>query len=157
VWAVGFPLAVWYDLRDDGPDAANPDHNYGLLDSGGNEKPAMKAIQTLMGLVGGHRYAGMAGETPPGLHAMRWDGSTDTILVVWSDQPGGRRTVEYTRRGLISATDMMGQAVKSKDLPSGEAQVQIDDTAGPIYLHWTAASPDSLAQEAEGGHGSRSR
>jgi hypothetical protein len=33
----------------------------------------------------------------------------------------------------------MGQAVKSKDLRSGEAQVQIDDTTGPIYLRWTAA------------------
>jgi hypothetical protein len=145
VWAVGFPLAVWYDLRDDGPDATNPEHNYGLLDSGGNEKPAMKAIRTLTTLVGEHKYAGMVGETPPGLHAMRWDGSTETIFIVWSDQSGDRRTVEYTKRGLISATDMMGQAVKSKDLPSGEAQVQIDDTAGPIYLRWTAASVDAFA------------
>jgi hypothetical protein len=146
VWAVGFPLAVWYDLRDDGPDATNPEHNYGLLDSGGDEKPAMKAIRTLMDLVGRHRYAGMADETPPGLHAMRWEGSTDTILVVWSDQPGGRRTIEYRKRGLISSTDMTGQAVKSKDLPSGEAQVQIDDATGPIYLHWTAASFDAFAR-----------
>jgi hypothetical protein len=88
----------------------------------------------------------MVGETPPGLHAMRWDGSADTIFVVWNDQSGGRRTIEYTKRGLISVTDMMGQAVKSKDLPSGEAQVQIDDTAGPIYLHWTAASVDALVR-----------
>jgi hypothetical protein len=149
VWAVGFPLAVWYDLRDDGPDATNPDHNYGLLDSAGNEKPAIKAIRTLMDLVDRHRYAGMAGETPPGLHAMRWDGSTDTILVVWSDRPSFRRTVEYTKRGLISATDIMGQAVKSKNLPSGEAQVKIDDTTGPIYLHWRAASLDVHTEEPE--------
>ena len=27
-WAVGLPLAVWYDLRDDGTDPANPEHNF---------------------------------------------------------------------------------------------------------------------------------
>ena len=110
-----------------------------------------------MGLIGGHSYAGMAGEMPPGLHAMRWDGSTDTILIVWSDQPGARRTVAYTKRGLISAIDITGQAIKSKDLPSDETQVQIEDTTGPIYLRWKAASHDAPAKNTEAGHGSWSR
>ena len=53
VWTLGLPLAAWYDLRDDGPDPANPEDNYGLLDSSGNEKLAMKAVRTLMGVIGG--------------------------------------------------------------------------------------------------------
>jgi hypothetical protein len=140
VWAVGLPLAVWYDLRDDGTDPANPEHNYGLLDSSGNEKPAMQAIHTLMRVAGDRKYVGMIQETPAGIHAMRLDGSTDTVLVVWTDQPDGRRTVEYPKHNLISATDLMGQAVKSKDRPSGHAQVEIDGAAGPIYLLWTSGS-----------------
>jgi hypothetical protein len=137
VWAVGLPLAVWYDLRDDGPDSENPEHNYGLLDSSGNEKPAMIAIRTSMGAVRGRKYAGMLQEAPAGMHAIRLDGSADTLLIVWTDQPGGRRTVEYTKRGLVSATGLMGQAVKSKDRPAGEVRVDIDEASGPIYLLWT--------------------
>jgi hypothetical protein len=157
VWTARLPLAVWYDLRDDGTDPGNPEHNYGLLDSSGNEKPAMKAIGTLMGVVRDRKYAGMIEETPAGIHAMRLDGSTDTILVVWTDQPDGRRTVEYPKHNLASATDLMGQPLKSKDRPSGQAQVEIDGGAGPIYLQWTSGSrgglhPDpALAEVGTGG------
>jgi hypothetical protein len=146
VWTAGLPLAVWYDLRDDGPDRLNPEHNYGLLDSDGNEKPALKAIRNLMGAVNGRKYAGMMQEAPTGLHAMRLDGSADAILIVWADRPG-RRAVEYSKRALISATDVMGQPIKSKSGPSGEARVEIDDAAGPIYLRWSATVPlKSVAQ-----------
>jgi hypothetical protein len=139
VWTVGLPLAVWYDLRDDGTDPANQEHNYGLLDSSGNEKPAIRAIQTLMSVVSGRKYGGMIAETPEGIHAMRMDGSTDTILIVWTDQPDGRRKIEYPIHNLISATDLMGQAVKSKDGHNGQARVEIDGAGGPIYLLWNSA------------------
>ena len=142
VWTVGLPLAVWYDLRDDGTDPANPEHNYGLLDSSGNEKPAIKAIRTLMSVVSGRKYAGMILETPEGIHAMRMDGATDTILIVWTDQPDGRRKIEYPIRNLISATDLMGEGVKSKDGHSGQRRVEIDGAAGPIYLLWSALPHD---------------
>jgi hypothetical protein len=138
VWATRLPLAVWYDLRDDGTNPANPEHNYGLLDAGGNEKPAMHAIEILMRAVSDRKYAGMMEETPAGIHAMRLDGLTDRALVVWTDQPDGRRTVEYSKRDLISATDLMGQSVKTKDRPSGQAQVEVESAAGPIYLLLTA-------------------
>ncbi|SPF43330.1 exported hypothetical protein [Candidatus Sulfopaludibacter sp. SbA4] len=133
VWAAGLPLAVWYDLRDDGPDPANPEHNYGLLDASDNEKPAMRAIGMLMGAVRGRKYAGMIQQTPAGIHAMRLDGAKDTAFIVWSDLPGDRRTVEFARPSLISATDLMGKSVKVKDGPSGRARVEIDDASGPIY------------------------
>ncbi len=140
VWTAGFPLAVWYDLRDDGADPANPEHNYGLLDSSGKEKPAMKAIRTLTSTVKDRKFAGMIQETPAGIHAMRLDGSPDTVFIVWNDQPGERRPVEYDRRGMISATDLMGNPVKSKDVGSGRARLEIDEATGPIYLHWTTGA-----------------
>jgi hypothetical protein len=140
VWTLGLPLAVWYDLRDDGPEPANPEQNYGLLDSSGKEKPAMQAIRTLMGAVSGRKYAGMIQETPGGIHALRLDGTTDTIFVVWNDQSNSRRVVEYPKQDLISATDAMGRPLKSKDRPSGHAQVELPESAGPIYLQWTTGS-----------------
>jgi Cellulase (glycosyl hydrolase family 5) len=143
VWTLGFPLAVWYDLRDDGTDPANPEHNYGLLDSSGKEKPAMQAIRTLMSALSGRKYAGMIPETPGGIHAMRFDGPADTTFVVWNDQSNNRRVVEYGKEGLISATDGMGRPLKSKNRPSGHVEVELPESAGPIYLQWTTGSPHS--------------
>ena len=97
-----------------------------------------------MSVVSGRKYAGMIPETPAGIYAMRMDGSTDTILIVWTDQPDGRRRIEYPIRNLISATDLLGQAVKSKDGQSGQARVEIDSAAGPIYLLWRSGSRAGL-------------
>jgi len=144
VWTVGFPLAVWYDLRDDGTDPANPEHNYGLLDSNGNEKPAMKAVGALTSAVHGRRYAGMVQETPAGMHAMRLESSTDTLFIVWTDRPGERGTIEFAKRDLISATDLLGSPIKAKDRSSGVARIDISDAAGPIYLRWRV--PPEMAQ-----------
>jgi len=47
VWTLGLPVAVGTICATMETDSANPEHNYGLLDSSGNEKPAMKAIRTL--------------------------------------------------------------------------------------------------------------
>ena len=68
---------------------------------------------------------------------MRLDGAADTIFIVWTDQPGDRRTIEFAKRDLISVTDLMGKAVKWKDRPGGQARVEIDDAAGPVYFLWT--------------------
>ena len=139
VWLLGFPLAAWYDLRDNGPEPANPEHNFGLLDATGNEKPAMKAIRALMGVVSNRKYAGVVRETPAGIHAMRLDGPTDTVLIVWTSQPDGRRTIEYTKQNLISATGLTGEAIQSKSR-SGQARIEIDAASGPIYLRWSTGS-----------------
>jgi polysaccharide biosynthesis protein PslG len=140
VWAVGLPLAVWYDLSDDGTDAANAEQNFGLLDSDGNEKPAMKALRVLLEATRERRYAGMIQEVPVSIHAMRFDGLTDSLLIVWTEQPRGRRMIEYNRRGLISSTGLMGESVKSKDAASGQSHVEIDAASGPIYLVWAMGS-----------------
>jgi hypothetical protein len=123
--ALGLPLAVYYDLRDDGTNPADPEHNYGLLDSSGEEKPAMKALRILAA----GTYAGMVQETPFGIHAMRVDGPKDTTLIVWTDQPHGHRTIESSKQNLISATNLSGDPVKNK--------LEIDEPSGPIYLTWS--------------------
>jgi hypothetical protein len=69
---------------------------------------------------------------------MRFDGSTDTIFIVWSNRPSDRRTIKYTKHDLMSATDSMGNAAKSKNRRSDRARVEVDDAAGPIYLRWAA-------------------
>lgn len=136
VWALGLPMAVYYDLRDDGTDASNPEHNYGLLDSDGEEKLAMKAVRFLHAAASSRNF-GVIRETPVGVHAVRLDGTKDVMLIVWTDDPHGRRTVEFSKQNLTSATNLTGEPVKQKGARSGRAKVEIDEASGPVYLTWT--------------------
>jgi polysaccharide biosynthesis protein PslG len=142
-WSAGFPLGVWYDLQDDGTDAADPEQNYGLLDASGREKPAMQAVRTVMTAIKGRQYAGMIQDAPPGIRAMRFDAPGDVLFIVWSDQPGSRRKVRYTKDNLLSVTGLMGHAAAPKPGRSREAQLKIDEAAGPIYLLWKRAPGSS--------------
>jgi hypothetical protein len=136
MWNVGFPLGVWYDLQDDGADAENPELNYGLLDVTGAPKPAMQAVRTAMTAVTGRRYAGMIQRAPSGMYAMRFDGQADVLFIVWNDKAGKRQTIQYTRDNLVSVTNWMGNAMELTADSSREAQIEIDEESGPIYLLW---------------------
>ena len=104
----------------------------------------MKAIRTLMGAVNGRKYAGMTQETPAGIHTMRFDGARDTLLIVRNDQSAGRGTVEYKQHDLISANGLMGNTIKSTDIPRGQMRVELDDAAGLLYLPWSKESRGAL-------------
>jgi hypothetical protein len=138
VWALGLPVAVWYDLRDDGGDPKNPEHNYGLLDGQNDDKPAMKALRELARIARDHTYRGMVQDVPDGVHAMRLDGSADRVFVVWSEQPDSRITVRVSTEGLVSATSLMGEALKVKKSGHGEAEIALAETGGPVYIKFTA-------------------
>jgi len=139
VWALGMPLAVWYDLRDDSSDSTDPEKNYGLLDAKGNDKPAMSALLALMRTAKSRTFAGWVRDTPPGTHAMRFDGATDTVVIVWSDKPGAQQSVSASKAGLLSATSLTGEPLKTKEKPLGFVQWVLKDSAGPVYLRWTRA------------------
>jgi hypothetical protein len=132
-WTLGIPVAVWYDLRDDGIDQANPEHNFGLLDSDGKEKPAMKAIRVLSQASADRKFAGLVREKPAGIHAMRLDGTPDSVFIVWATEEGARLSVRAPKASLLSAANMLGEPVKAKDKGS-DAEVTVSEAAGPVYL-----------------------
>jgi Cellulase (glycosyl hydrolase family 5) len=140
VWNTAFPVAVWYDLQDDGPDAAAPEENYGLLDASGSEKPAMQAVRTAMNFAKDRQYTGMVQNTPAGMHVMRFDGRADVLFIVWNDKPGKPRKLRYARKNLLSVTGLMGNTIEPKSSGAREAQLPINEAAGPIYLLWKRAS-----------------
>jgi Cellulase (glycosyl hydrolase family 5) len=141
VWSLGFSLGVWYDLRDDGTDGRNPEQNYGLLDSEGDEKPAMRAVRHLMNSALTRKFSGLLPQPPPGLHVMRFDGSRDRLLVVWTDVPDEKTTFECVRKDLVSVTDMLGEAMEVKSGSKSYVRIRIAEKAGPVYVLFRTGSP----------------
>jgi hypothetical protein len=131
VWALGMPVAVWYDLRDDGDDPRNGEKNYGLLDRQLGDKPAMVALRTLMHLAADRTFAGMVADVPDGVHAMRLDGRGDRTFVVWSEQANARISLRFPAG--VSATNLLGESLKVK-----KNELVLAETDGPIYLEFPA-------------------
>ena len=136
VWALGLPVAVWYDLRDDGEDPRNPEHNYGLLDPKNAAKPAMTAINALMRAARDRTYAGMLPDLADGTHAMRIDGKSDRIFAIWSEQPDARITMQFSMEGFVSATNLTGETLKFKTRGHNEAELPLIEADGPVYLEF---------------------
>lgn len=51
----GIPISIWYDWKDDGPDPAEREHNFGTVAHELTPKPAYVAIQTLARELSGYR------------------------------------------------------------------------------------------------------
>jgi hypothetical protein len=126
-WAVGFPLAVVYDLRDDGTDPTNEDHNYGLIANDYTDKPAAVGVRTLSNIARGRDFKGFLDLEPTSLHAMRLDGPRNVVVVLWSSMPQGR--VPVTLVNARRATSMLGASI---DISSGLIVVKNED--GPTYV-----------------------
>jgi hypothetical protein len=140
VWTLGFSLAVWYDLRDDGKDPDDPEQNYGLLDSDGHEKPAMQAVRHLMDSATNRKFMGMLPQPPPGVHAVRFEGEKDELTIVWTDVPNRNAVFECVRNNLVSVTDMMGKPLDMKAGSKGYLRIRIAENMGPVYVLFRAAS-----------------
>jgi hypothetical protein len=134
VWALNLPLAVWYDLRDDGEEARNPEHNYGLLDSGGASKPAMAALSELARVAGSRKFAGMLEDVPDGVHAMRLDGAAERVFVLWNEQPDAAITVRLPLASFVAATNLAGEPLKLRPDRHANGELALSETEGPIYI-----------------------
>jgi hypothetical protein len=51
----GVPVSIWYDWKNDGPDPAEREHNFGVVNERLEAKPAARALRTLTGELAGYR------------------------------------------------------------------------------------------------------
>jgi hypothetical protein len=136
VWALGFPVAVWYDLRDDGNDAADRESNFGLLDTSGQEKTSLRAVRVLTAAARQHSLAGILADAPAGVHALKLAGDADFTWIVWCDQPGDVFQIRFPAGELQAAFDMLGQKIPVRWSAAKAASVTITEADGPVYLRF---------------------
>ena len=81
----GVPLSVWYDWKDDGPNAAEREHNFGTVRPDLSPKPAYRAAQTLTRELAGYRIVRRVGA----------GGDKDFVLLL-ADGAGRRKLAAWT-------------------------------------------------------------
>ena len=137
-WALNMPVAVWYDLIDDGTDPNQNEQNFGLLDFNLNEKPAMQAVRMLTSQANGRAYKGFVKDAPPGLHIMKLESSSDLVFVAWNSLPNTSANLLLPILGLLSTANYLGTPVTGvlQSSPTSYWSFQLDQTDGPIYIRY---------------------
>lgn len=144
---VGFPLAFWYDARDDASLSIDSSHNYfGLLGADGSEKPALRALRALRRAVEGRSLAGVLDLAQPALNGLRLDSAQDTVWMLWATLSSS--TVRVTMPRPAKAQNFLGDTLSIADTYT------LKESDGPIYLFYPRSSVpvgDAGGSSASGG------
>jgi MYXO-CTERM domain-containing protein len=145
-WRAALPMVIVYDIRDDGDDPADPEHNFGILARDYTDKPAMSALRTLSGFASQRRLTAIANaaDAPPGLHVLRLDGASDSVLVVWTQIEGATVNVTLPASAVASAVTMYGDQIAVADV-NGSVAIVVGEEAGPVYVTLRAPIGDAGA------------
>ncbi len=129
------PRIVWYDVRNDGQDPANPEHNFGLLWNDGTHKPAYEAVATFANL----RPSGACTvrRVDTGLshvYALLFEGQAGPpLLAVWESRPATTSTLVLPACGNLQAFDLYG-APLAMVCSSGVCRLNLSGEDGPVYF-----------------------
>jgi hypothetical protein len=130
-WALGFPMEIYYDIRDDGTDPTNDEDNFGLIQNDYTDKPAIVAVRTLTAAAEGRTFMGFLPVGFSSMHAMLLVGPKDRVVALWNDAAGSITRVTVPASG--TATDMLGHPVTIAS-DAGVRTVSVSELAGPLFL-----------------------
>lgn len=84
--AMNIPFMSIYGLTDYGSNATDREANFGIMAQDASDKPALVALRSLYAAQNGRIFKGYLTDVPPGLHAVRWDGSSDKVFAIWGGE-----------------------------------------------------------------------
>src|SRR5690606_28168269 len=102
------------------------------LTATGADKPAMVALRTLYAAQNGRVLKGIIPDVPPGLHVMRWDGTTDRAFALWTDTDSSKITVQLPAN-IKTVTRWDGTTVQPTLTSTGRFVV-MRETEGPLFV-----------------------
>ena len=124
---------TWYDLRNDGYDTADHEHNYGLLTRDFQPKAAYAAYNQLITRMRGTRYIGELA-LGTGRFGYVFGGNGKRLALVWAEEPGlPDEPLVVSAPGCTAgkAFDVMGNA---SDLPARGGAVVIRPREEPTWI-----------------------
>lgn len=74
----------WYDLRNDGSDPTEREHNFGLVRQDLSKKPAYEVLAAISPVVGGYQFVERVETSAAELVVLRFADANDEVLVGWS-------------------------------------------------------------------------
>lgn len=142
------PLSIWYDWKNDGPDAAYAEHNFGTVTQDLQPKPSYLAIQTLTRQLAGYRVARRLDDgTGPSWVVLLCNNNGDQKLAAWCTEGTGDFSLAAV--GLtsdeVSAVDLTGAAL-APVVADGKLHLKLTDR--PQYVTFKRQLPELTAAAA---------
>lgn len=131
--ALGLKAYFVYDLRNDGTNPDDGEHNFGLVWNDHSAKPSFGAYQTLIRQLGGRPFRFTSTLSSPEVWVQRYGGRSpddSNMAVMWSESPGAV-LVWIDPLKDAQAFDLMGNPLPLAASTNGKL-VKLD--AEPIYL-----------------------
>ncbi|MDD2325486.1 MAG: cellulase family glycosylhydrolase [Alphaproteobacteria bacterium] len=137
--AVGVPLSVWYDWRNDGTDPQEREHNFGLITREGTKKKALYAARTLTRSLDGYRLVSRVKLDQPYDNTNNFvysfkNPQKPDILVAWTTEPHAHKIqIQLWHEGepLINVYDAIG---KTRPFQILDGKIVIEISSVPQYI-----------------------
>lgn len=134
------PLSIWYDWRDDGSDANEPEHHFGMVSMTYHEgrepvydpKPAYFAAKTLTTFFGGYQYDKRLNVGGPDDYVLLFRKGTNLRVAAWTTANREHRLVIPLDAGQYTTVTHSGGSAAS--VTANQNGVPITLTAAPVYL-----------------------
>ncbi|MGI5869615.1 MAG: hypothetical protein ACOX9C_09270 [Kiritimatiellia bacterium] len=144
--AIGY---TWYDLRNDGEDPLDMEHNYGLVTARFRPKAAFAAYAEIVRRLQGARFVGDL-NTGPGTYAPVFSSSRNRVVVLWKEDDNAPNLPILLRCGDQPAhkADIMGD---HRAIPLVDGVALVQPVSDPYYLELPPGStlPDMAGTLAQ--------
>ncbi|MGZ8899526.1 MAG: hypothetical protein ACXW3Z_05470 [Limisphaerales bacterium] len=137
----GVPVSIWYDWKNDGPDANEREHNFGLVTHELAPKPAYVALKTMTTELRSLRITRrMSIGAQDAFVLLLANADRKQRLAAWSEK--GPRTVQIpssiSRDATITITDVQGV----KTMREIHRSLNLELTASPIFVELSNVTLD---------------
>lgn len=142
----GVKASLWYDWKDDGDDPSDPEDHFGLLDTKGNSKPSMQALEQFASRMKGlNRQCLVQSLGMARLYAWNEGSPQNVTVLAWqttrgfSTDPGGDVTINVPASS-VDAADMLGTpATVTRD----RDEWRISGGRMPYFVRYRGSLPPS--------------
>jgi hypothetical protein len=134
------PISIWYDWRDDGTDANEPEHHFGLVrnayhadrDQVFEAKPAYLAAKALAVFLDGHAYQRRLSVGSDSDYVLVFSKGDDFRFAAWTTSTSTHRVAIPAKEGNFRITKHNGESAGTfSATPEG---LKIDVSTSPLYL-----------------------
>lgn len=144
--AGGVEKVFWYDMRNDGSDDANPEHNFGLIRYDSQPKPAIVAYANLIHQFNGGQWLGRLQTGDANLYAYAFvpRGTQQPVIVAWMKRGTKNFTVPVPAgmRG-AAITDIYG-ALRQVVPRAGVLSLELSES--PLYISVPSLTQADIAR-----------
>lgn len=159
---IGVPKTVYYDIKDDGSDPQNVEHNYGLLTENGTPKPAYNAVKALYDLLPGRESGAARGYVGPGwtwnmpgaenaaadswalsgvetragdVYGLVFHNASGQLAALWTSRTSAFE-VKIPDNAAFRFYNMYGDTVTPARREGGFCSLSLDGERGPVYVKY---------------------